>query len=194
MLPVTDTQIIVGDNTTTNYNLNHSSTANNLLVTVNGVMQTPNIAYTVVGSLIAFNEPPLDSEIVVIRFVSVSMSTLATTGNTTILDPVAMTLDLTASVLDTFNFGTYRSAKYTVSVTYPDGNAQMHDVMVTHNGFMGIGTSVATLHDVRSTAVTSSGTGALAFDTYAWAGMCVLTAATSMAGTTVKIQKTYFTI
>jgi hypothetical protein len=194
MLPVTDTQILVGDNTTTNYSLNYSSTANNLIVTVNGVMQTPNMAYTVVGSTIAFNEPPLDSEIVVIRFASVSMSALATTGNTAILDPTAIPVDLTASVLDTFNFGTYRSAKYTVSVIYPDGNAQMHDVMVTHNGFMGIGTSVATLHDVRSTSVTGSGTGALTFDTYAWAGMCVLTAATNMAGTTVKIQKTYFTI
>jgi hypothetical protein len=194
MLPITDTQLIVGDNTTTNYSLNHSSTANNLLVTVNGVVQTPNMAYTVTGSTIAFNEPPLDSEIVVIRFASVAMSALATTGNTTVLDPVAMPVDLTASVLDTFNFGIYRSAKYAVTVTYPDGNAQMHDVMVTHNGYMGIGTSVDTLHDVRSTSVTGSGTGSLSFDTYAWAGMCVLTAATNMSGTTVKMQKTYFTI
>jgi hypothetical protein len=194
MLPITDTQLIVGDNTTTNYSLNHSSTANNLLVTVNGVVQTPNMAYTVTGSTIAFNEPPLDSEIVVIRFASVSMSALATTGNTTVLDPTAIPIDLTASVLDTFNFGTYRSAKYTLSETYPDGNAQMHDIMVTHNGFMGIGTSVDALHDVRSTSVTGSGTGALTFNAYAWAGMCVLTAYTNMAGTIAKIQKTYFTI
>jgi len=190
LTPLTDTQIIVGDDSTTNFTLNHPSTETDLMVSINGVLQTPGTAYTVVGNTIAFVEPILSSEVVVIRFISVSIASNASLQTTSTVSPPTVIVDTSAATLDTFNFALYRAAKYTVSVTYNDDNAQMYEIMLTHNGYQGILTSVNTVHDVRST-MSTGGTGAMSFNSYAWAGACVLTATSTLPNTKVKVQKTY---
>lgn len=61
-------QVITPDGSTATYALDRSSSAAALLVATNGVVQLPGVAYTVVGNLITFAEPPLTTDIIDIRF------------------------------------------------------------------------------------------------------------------------------
>jgi hypothetical protein len=83
-------QIINGDGVTTSFALNQSvPNSYDLLVSINGVVQNPSAAYSVVGGDIVFVEPPQDSDVVDVRFLTVTLeydhSQLATfIGNITI--------------------------------------------------------------------------------------------------------------
>ena len=185
-------QIINGDGEIDTFTLSQPSFSTNILVAINGVIQLPDIAYTVTGDQLVFAEPPLPSETVEVRFVGQSVSTVATIATVNVVDSPTIFVDTTESVIDSFSFGTYRSAKYTLSVTYQDGNSQLIDVLVTHNGILGAAYSVDTAHLVTSTQVTNDTSSELTFNTYAWAGACVLTAVSTDANTRVKLYKIYF--
>lgn len=51
-----------------NFALTRPATAASLLVNINGVVQLPNVAYTVTGNVISFAEAPLSVDIIDIRF------------------------------------------------------------------------------------------------------------------------------
>ena len=61
-------QIITPDGSNISYTLDRTSTAAALLVSINGVVQLPTVAYTVAGNVITFAEIPLTTDIVDIRF------------------------------------------------------------------------------------------------------------------------------
>lgn len=63
-------QQITPDGSSSSYALNQASTAAGILVTLNGVAQIPNVAYTVTGNTLTFLETPLSSDIVDIRFLT----------------------------------------------------------------------------------------------------------------------------
>lgn len=63
-------QQITPDGLTSTFTLNQSSTAAAVLVTMNGVSQIPNVAYTVTGNSLTFMETPLSSDIIDIRFLT----------------------------------------------------------------------------------------------------------------------------
>lgn len=65
-------QQITGDNSTATFSLTTASTANTVLVSINGITQLPGLAYTcdVANSTITFAEAPLSSETVDVRFLA----------------------------------------------------------------------------------------------------------------------------
>ena len=64
--------ISTADGTTTTFSLSYSATAESILVTLNGVMQTPTTAYTTnTGALtITFTEAPASGDIIQIRYIA----------------------------------------------------------------------------------------------------------------------------
>lgn len=80
-------QQITPDGSTTVFTLNQASTAASILVTMNGVAQIPNVAYTVTGNTLTFMETPLSSDIIDIRFLASTTAPSVlynTSGNTAV--------------------------------------------------------------------------------------------------------------
>jgi len=63
-------QVITGDNSTTVFALDQETTSTAVIVSTNGVVQSPDIAYTVTGNSITFDEAPLTTDVVDVRFIS----------------------------------------------------------------------------------------------------------------------------
>lgn len=61
-------QLIYGDGSTLVFALNKTSTAAATLVATNGILQTPNVAYTVTGNSITFAQAPVISDVIDVRF------------------------------------------------------------------------------------------------------------------------------
>jgi len=81
------TQTITGDGSTVNFTLDESTTASAIFVATNGVVQQPDVAYSVTGNVITFTEAPLSSDTISIRFTAAvtSVSEITnTTGNAAI--------------------------------------------------------------------------------------------------------------
>ena len=73
--PLGNTQIIldqqlVGDSNTTQFNLISPAFTNSVLVSLNGVQQLPNVAYSISGNVISFTEAPATSDVIDIRFLT----------------------------------------------------------------------------------------------------------------------------
>jgi hypothetical protein len=63
-------QTITPDGSNVSYSLNQTSTSNAVLVTINGISQTPSIDYSVVANVITFTTTPQDTDIVQVRFIA----------------------------------------------------------------------------------------------------------------------------
>jgi hypothetical protein len=70
VLPIITNQTIDPDGSSLTYTLDQSTTAVGVLVTINGISQTPNDSYSVLGNAITFAETLLTSDIVQVRFLS----------------------------------------------------------------------------------------------------------------------------
>jgi hypothetical protein len=72
-LPISNeitSQTITGDGTTTVFTLNQNATSSGIVVSTNGIVQQPDVAYTVSDNQITFAEAPLITDIVDVRFIS----------------------------------------------------------------------------------------------------------------------------
>jgi hypothetical protein len=114
-------QTINPDGATDTFTLTEDATDNTVLVTINGIMQTPSVAYSVTGNSITFAEMPQISDTIQIRFISVS-ETFAfidngsgnavvkaeTSGNITLqsTDAVLVTGNVIPVTDDTYTLGT----------------------------------------------------------------------------------------
>lgn len=78
---ITDQQINP-DGTSYDYTLNQSSTENNVLVFLNGVLQYPGESYTVADTTISFAQPPAPGDIIDIRFVAYTATVSALENST----------------------------------------------------------------------------------------------------------------
>lgn len=72
LLSQINNQIITPDNDGINtvFTLDYSTTAEGIIVSINGTLQQPGTAYTVAGTLITFADPPLSTDIISIRFIA----------------------------------------------------------------------------------------------------------------------------
>jgi hypothetical protein len=61
-------QLFSGDDSTTTFALDRSSTSAATLVMFNGVVQIPSVAYVVTANAITFAEAPLSTDVIDIRF------------------------------------------------------------------------------------------------------------------------------
>jgi len=184
-------QVLTGDGVATNFNLTQSTHQNNILVTIQGVTQVPGVSYTVAGSVITFNEAPVMNEKVEIRFISQSVTPTLPIGqltDTAVIDPPPHIVNMNNVVLDSFPIASYRAAKYVLSIVAADGNAQMAEILMTHNG------TTQALCQVTSTDMTAGGTTVLTYVAQIALGSCELLAISTTPLTTVKMQKTYFVL
>jgi hypothetical protein len=68
-------QTFNGNSTGNTFPLNQATTTGGVLVNLNGVQQTPNVAYAVANSSITFAEIPLTTDVIDIRYISTGQST-----------------------------------------------------------------------------------------------------------------------
>lgn len=187
-------QVFVGDSVTYTYLLDQPAYAENILVMINGVVQVPFTAYITSGSSITFNEPPLASDTVEIRFITlmISAGSPSTPSNGTIVVSSSPVLVGTIPVeMDAFSVMEYQVARYTASITTSAGDVEIADVMVAQNGsFNGTNAKVT----VTGTGMIASGPTSVTWATFMTNGICVLTAVSSSPGTKIKLHKTYFTV
>jgi hypothetical protein len=61
-------QTVIGDGSTVNFVLDRDSTTAAVLISINGVLQLPNTAYTVAGNILTLSDAPLSTDIVDVRF------------------------------------------------------------------------------------------------------------------------------
>lgn len=77
-------QTFSGDGTNVIYTLDQTTTQAGVLVSINGTLQQPGVAYTVSGTQITFAEIPLTTDVIDIRFLGSLVSALATYSNTNV--------------------------------------------------------------------------------------------------------------
>ena len=174
------------------YSLTQATQAQNILVMINGVVQDPDDAYVVLsgGTSIQFAEPPKITDKVEVRYLSQMVSPIANIPASAIIDIPPITVGTVNMVIDSFPISTYRSSKYTLSVVDQNGEAQMTEVLLTHNG----DTEAKVL--ASGSTFTGGSTTVLTYsaDINVGSGMCQLMAQSSTPNTEIKMQKTYFTI
>ena len=80
-------QTITGDGSTVNFTLDQDTYANNIIVSTNGVVQRPGVAYDVTGNLLTFTEAPSVSDIIDVRFVTslASVNEITNSGSNSIV-------------------------------------------------------------------------------------------------------------
>jgi hypothetical protein len=59
-----------GDGATVNFTLNSSQTTASCIVSINGVIQIPTLAYSVSGTVLTFTEPPIAGDVIDIRSIA----------------------------------------------------------------------------------------------------------------------------
>jgi hypothetical protein len=102
---ITD-QLLTPDGVSTTFTLNQTATASGIIVSINGTLQQPGVAYTVAGTNITFAEVPKSTDIVDIRFVSATTAVqltglsndFSTTGNMTANNITSNTVTLSSAL------------------------------------------------------------------------------------------------
>lgn len=67
-------QTFTGNSTGNTYPLTQTTTTGGAIVTLNGVQQTPGVAYNITGNVITFTETPLTTDTIDVRFVAAGQS------------------------------------------------------------------------------------------------------------------------
>jgi len=77
--------VLNGDGTTTVFTLPENTTTDSVIVSNNGVVQLPDVAYTISGTTITFAEPPATTDIVDVRFIAnvTTVSAISSASGTT---------------------------------------------------------------------------------------------------------------
>ena len=129
---ITD-QIITPDGVSQSFNLDQPTTAVGILVSINGTVQRPGVAYTVSGTTITFAEIPTTTDIVDVRYIANAVSTnldveTVDTGN--------VVVGTANTIIDNFDTTQYRSAKYTISSTNPYDSQLAEILLLQNNGIV----------------------------------------------------------
>lgn len=175
-----NSQTITPDGVNAVYTLDYSTTAEGIIVSINGTLQQPGVAYSVAGTQITFAETPLVTDIISIRYIAAGT---VTAENTQEINSGNIALTTGAVLIDSFDKNTYRSAKYLASTTAAS-SAEFAEFAVTQ-----FDTTVAVSNVNR--AVTGS---ALATITANISGSTVRIYATSSAAAQMRLQKTYIIV
>ncbi len=174
-------QTITPDGSSTVYTLDYSTTAEGVIVSINGTLQQPGVAYTVAGTQITFTEIPLVTDIVSVRYIAAGT---VTAENTQEINSANVALTTTPVIVDSFDQSTYRSAKY-MSTTTAASSAEFAEFAVVQMG------AVVAVSNVNRTITGSTLTNFIANIS----GTTVRLWANTVTGTAnIKLQKTYFVV
>jgi hypothetical protein len=175
-------QTITPDNDGVNtiFSLDYSTTAEGIIVSINGTLQQPGVAYTVVGNLITFTEPPLSTDIISVRYIA---SGTVTAENAQEVNSANIAISTSPVMIDSFSQLYYRSAKYMITTTAAS-SAEFSEFAVVH---MGATVAVSNVNKV----ITGS---SLTTITANISGSTVRIWATGSTTAQLKLQKTYFVV
>lgn len=176
---ITD-QAITPDGTSSTYTLNNTTTAVGVLVSINGTVQQPGVAYTVAGNQITFSEVPLVTDIIDVRFLSAA-TTMAL--DTIDIDSSNIAVTTSNTIVDSFNTSVYRSAKYVISSTTA-ADAHMAEVFLVQNSGV-----VA----VKTTSNINTNTNTITYSANI-NGSTVNLLAQGTVSSSIRIQRTYFNV
>ena len=182
-MPVTNSitdQQITPDGVSLSFTLNQASTSAGALVSINGTVQTPGVAYSVSGTTITFAETPQVSDIIDVRFIASAVTAL----DTTVVDTANVTVGTSNVTLDYFDISTFRSAKYTISSSNGT-DYTMAEVMLIQNGTTSL---------INTFGVINTGSNTLNFYANVYSGNAYLIASGTTASNQLRIQRTYFRI
>lgn len=173
-------QDFYGDGVSQTYVLTNPTTATGILVSINGTIQQPGIAYTVTDNQITFAEIPLATDLIDIRYLA--GAAVANFDQITVSSP-ATTVLTSNTVIDSFSSLIYRSAKYIVSGTVGT-DAHMAEIMVTHiNGT----TAINALNKITTGSNNISYSASVSSNNIRLTGIAT-------ANASVRIQRTYFNV
>jgi len=144
-------QTIVPDGSSVTYTLDTESTAAGILVTINGINQTPDADYAVVTDQITFSETPLTTDIIQIRFIAQITTITALTnssGNASVTTTAGGNIDFginnvtvaqisNANILNISAGHSLQLPTYTVAQTVGLGNVSSGQVIYVSNGAAG---------------------------------------------------------
>lgn len=174
-------QTINPDGASLAYTLDYSTVAEGIIVSVNGTLQQPGVAYSVVGNQITFAEIPLVTDVISIRYIAAGT---VTAENAVEINSANITLTTTPIIIDSFDQSTYRSSKY-MATTTAASSAEFAEFSVVQMG------STAALSTI--TRVATGGT--LTDFVSNISGTTVRLWASTVTGTAdIKLQKTYFVV
>ena len=120
-------QTIVGDGTNNTFTLTKETTSIGMLVSINGTLQQPDVAYTVSGNQITFAETPLVTDVIDVRFIAVLVTNVETN---------ALIANLAANINSITNgTATFGNIIPSANVTYSLGSptAQWKSLYVSSN-------------------------------------------------------------
>jgi hypothetical protein len=172
-------QRIYPDGIASTFTLNYTATSNSILVSVNGVLQQPDLAYTVSGNQITFYDVPGTTDTIDVRFISITVT--QSTNLPTIIDSTPTVVTVANTIVDSFSSATYRSAKYLISSTTAS-DAHTAEILLTQFN------SVPT---ITVYGVTNTGSNGITYYANVNGGTINLLA----KGTTssnIRVQTTYF--
>jgi len=174
-------QTITPDGSSTVFILDYSTTAEGIIVSINGTLQQPGVAYTVAGTQITFTEIPLVTDIVSIRYIAAGT---VTAENTQEVNPANIALTTSHVIVDSFDQASYRSARYLASTTAAS-SAEFADFAIVQ---MGSTVSVSNVNRVLTSSTLTSFIANIS-------GTTVRLWAATLTGTaSIKLQKTYFVV
>lgn len=181
LLSQINNQTISPDGINSVYTLDFSTTAEGIIVSINGTLQQPGVAYTVAGTQITFAEIPLVTDIISIRYIAAGT---VTAENAQEVNSANVALTATPVIVDTFDQSIYRSAKY-MAVTTAPGNAEFAEFAIVQMG------STVNVSNVNRVITGSTLTTFIANIS----GTTVRLWANTITGTAnIKLQKTYFVV
>ena len=208
-IPFTNTisdQQITPNGTSASFTLNQATSAEGILVSINGTVQRPGTAYSVSGTTITFSEVPNINDIIDVRFIASATSVIltgltgdiSTTGNitgnviqadtvyanTVIVSSSNITVGTTSTIIDSFNSSLYRSAKYVISSTTPY-DSQFAEVALTQFGSTVVITAYALLN---------TGANTVTFTANINGSTVNLLAQGTIPANQLRIRRTYFNV
>jgi hypothetical protein len=175
-----DSQIIYADGITNNFALNNPSTTNGVLVSINGTLQQPTLAYTVTGTDLTFVEVPMSTDVIEVRYIALAITPSV---NATVVDSSNVSVTTTTAILDSMSTNLYRSAKYNLQLSLGT-DYQFVELHAIHNG---------TTANVSTVSNTSTN-GNLATFSANVSGNALNLLITASGSTITRLQKTYFLI
>ena len=173
--------VFTGDGSTVTFTLDRASPSSGLLVNINGTLQQPEVAYTVVGDQITFVEAPLSTDYIDIRFLGAAVTV---NFDSTVVTPANVLVNTNLKIIDRFYANTYRSARYTISSTNPVDSTMAEIMLLHYNGNVFINTF----------GILNTGSNTLSFSANIESGNVNLIANSTTASNQLRIQKTYFSV
>lgn len=175
-----DSQIIYADGVNSTFTLNNASTTKGVLVSINGTLQQPTLAYTVTGTDLTFVEVPMSTDVIEVRYIALAVTPSV---NATVVDSSNVSVTTTTAILDSMSTNLYRSAKYNLQLS-SGSNYQFIELHAIHNG---------TTANVSTVSNTSTN-GNLATFSANVSGNALNLLITASGSTITRLQKTYFLI